>query len=252
MLFYPVPFGADFFSIPTLCGIEGEDVYFSGDMGQRLNGWFWRNPDAKHLILFSHGNSGNITIRTNLAELMLRAGYSVFVYDYQGFGRSTGVPSVEAICSDVRAAYDFIVDRRFAEEGAIVSYGESLGASVASYLSTVRGVSGLILQSGFASLKRIAVETMPLLRLYPDMLFPKPNLDSCAVLSREHPPALIIHGELDQVIPLKHSLDLHELAVGSKRLLRLPLTAHADIFATAAEDFGRELKAFRDELLILE
>ncbi len=242
MLFYPVPFGTDVEAVPVLEGIEGEDVYFHGDMGQRLNGWFWRNPEAKFVFLFSHGNSGNITIRDKTARLMLMAGGSVFVYDYQGFGRSTGNPSVEGICSDARGAYDYLVQREGVSPDSIIAYGESLGAAVSSYLTTVRPVRSFVLQSGFASLHRIAYETFPLLRVYPDFLFPKPTLDSQSVLSRRHPPVLLIHGELDSVIPVQHSVDMFNASVGEKRLLKLPNSAHADICQTSPEPYVSALK----------
>ncbi|MBX9693825.1 MAG: lysophospholipase, partial [Cyanobacteria bacterium] len=195
------------------------------------------------VFLFSHGNSGNISIRDKMARLMLLTGASVFVYDYQGFGRSTGIPSIEGICSDARGAYDYLVQNGTSQD-SIIAYGESLGAAVSSYLTTVRRVRSLVLQSGFASLQRIAHETFPLLRLYPEFLFPKPTLDSQSVLSRNHPPVLLIHGELDSVVPLQHSIDMFNASIGQKTLLKLPHAAHSDISQTSADLYLDALKTF--------
>src|SRR5206468_3134820 len=107
----------------------------------------------------------------HITRLMLLAGYSVLVYDYQGFGRSSGRPSVDGILSDGAAAFDYLVKERGIDPHRIVLYGESLGVSVAAHLSTIRDCGGLVLQSGFASLSRIACKHFPFLRIYPTALF---------------------------------------------------------------------------------
>lgn len=244
LLFFPTRFPRDHTGVPALEEISGEDIYFKGDMGQRLNAWYWRRPDSKFVVIFNHGNSGNITIRENLSRLMLRSNCSVFVYDYQGFGRSDGRPSVKGICSDGRAAFDHLVNEMgFAPEN-ILLYGESLGASVACHVSTQRTPAGLVLQSGFASLRRISLEHYPFLHIYPPALFPKPALDNISIVRKLEVPLLLIHGELDRVIPVKHSIDMYEAAACRKHFLRLPATAHADIFSTASEDYVRTLTEF--------
>ncbi len=244
LLFFPARFPRDWEGIPCLEGIDGEDVFFTGENNQRLNGWYFEKPDSDFVILFNHGNSGNLTIRHHMSRLMIKAGYSVFVYDYQGFGRSTGLPTVDGICSDGLAAYDYLVKQRGIEPERIILYGESLGAAVATYLSTLRQCSGLVLQSGFASLRRVATEHFPLLRIYPAGLFPLPPLDSLSTLEKSDVPLLLIHGKLDRVIPVRHSHDMHRAAGGIKRFLLLPGTAHGDIWTTAEDEYIEELSGF--------
>ncbi len=244
LMFFPVSFPDSVTEVPSLEGIVGKEYFFKGKSGQSIHGWHWHNPKAKYTFLFSHGNSGNLTIRLETSRHLLNAGASVFVYDYQGFGKSTGSPSVEGICEDAETAHDFLVRDLGLKESDILLYGESLGAAVSTYLSTVRECSGIVMQSGFSSLKRIAREHFPLLSLYPDLLFPRPPLDSLKVLQSPHPPVLIIHGEQDTVISVDHSQELYEGAVGRKRLLRLPLSSHADVWASAGEECNRALTGF--------
>jgi len=244
MLFFPARFPRDFPGLPNLEGIAGEDVFFKGEKGQTLNGWYFNKPDSEYVILFNHGNSGNLTIRHHISRLMVRAGYSVFVYDYQGFGRSTGRPTIDGICSDGAAAFDYLVNERGIDPRNIILYGESLGVSVAAHLSTVRQCSGMILQSGFASLTRIAHTHFPLLRIYPNSLFPQPALDNIAILKNSTMPLLIIHGELDRVIPVKHADDLFEAHGGSKKFVRLKGTAHGDVWSTAEQEYLEALLEF--------
>lgn len=246
LMFFPVAFPESVTEVPTLEGIAGQEYFFEGGLGQTIHGWYWRNPGARHTFLFSHGNSGNLTIRLETSRHLLNSGASVFVYDYQGFGKSTGSPSVEGICDDAQSAYDFLVNSIGLNESDILLYGESLGAAVSTYLSSVRECSGIVLQSGFSSLKRIAREHFPFLGLYPDLLFPKPPLDSLSVLKNPHPPVLIIHGEQDTVIPVGHSVELYEGAVGRKQLLKLPLSSHADVWSSASEECNRALTGFID------
>lgn len=248
LLFYPVPFPRDYEGIPTLEGIEGQDVWFESGAGQKIHGFFWRNPRAQFVVQFNHGNSGNITIRHFLARLLTLAGCSVLVYDYQGFGKSSGKPTVDRICSDGVAAYDYLVNTAGFKPEQVILYGESLGAAVATHVSTVRPAAGIILQSGFASLRRIAVESFPFLSVYPSALFPMPTLDSLSILSRPHPPVLFIHGDLDQVIPVHHSVDMYAAAVGKKTFLRLPQTGHGDISSSAPDQYVEAVTKFIGEL----
>lgn len=248
LLFFPVPFPRDYDGIPNLEGIAGEEVFFDNASGQRLHGFFWRNPRARFVVLFNHGNSGNVTIRHFLARLLTVAGCSVLVYDYQGFGKSTGKPTVEGICTDGTAAYDYLVGPAGVHPEQVIIYGESLGAAVATHVSTVRTASGIILQSGFASLRRIAVESFPFLKVYPDSLFPRPTLDSLTILTRPHPPVLFIHGDLDQVIPVHHTVDMYAAAVGKKTFLRLPQTGHGDISSSAPDQYVEAVVEFIREL----
>lgn len=242
MLFFPTRFPLDWQENPFVDTVRAEDVYFDGTMGQKLHGWYFQKPGATFTVLLSHGNSGNITIRDRICEIILGASCSVFVYDYQGFGRSSGKPSVEGVCNDAEAAYDCLTSELGIDAGQVILYGESLGAAVSTYLSSKRPCAGIILQSGFASLKRIAGEHFPLLNIYPGALFPKPPLDSVAVLKMPHPPLLLIHGEFDPVINVRHSRALYEAAVSEKTFLSLPNTSHADIWATAKSEVTAAIK----------
>lgn len=248
LLFFPARFPVDFPGLPTLEGIAGEDIFFQGDKGQKLNGWYFHKPDSEYVILFNHGNSGNLTIRHHISRLMILAGYSVFVYDYQGFGRSSGRPTIDGIVSDGAAAYDYLVNERGVDPGKIILYGESLGVSVAAHLSTIRECQGLILQSGFASLTRIARTHFPLLHIYPPSLFPQPALDNMRILQSSSLPLLIIHGELDKVIPVQHAADLYQAHAGMKKFVRLPGTAHGDVWSTAEREYLEALLEFPQTL----
>lgn len=243
-LFHPEPYPANDYVIPRFNGISGKNVFFAGTVGRQLHGLFYRHPSSSLTILFNHGNAGNVTNRIGLIELLLKAGASVFIYDYQGYGLSEGKPSVHGICQDALAAFDYLTNEEKIEPDSIVLYGESLGAAVAAHLSTKRPCRALILQSAFSSLRTIALEVLPYLAIYPHWLFPQPSLDTLAILRRKHPPLLIIHGKFDQVVLFHHAEQLFEGAIEPKQILALSNTAHGDINITAPDEYVTTIRHF--------
>ena len=233
---------------PPLSGVIGENVFFPSANGKMLNGWYYDNHDAKYTVLFSHGNGGNVSVRTDLVQLLLQANCSVFIYDYEGYGESLGRPTVEGICQDGVGAYKYLTTIRGVEPQSLVIYGESLGAAVSAYLTTKYECKALILQSGFVSLRRIASELFPLMQIYPTWLYPDPPLDTASILASKHPPLLLMHGRHDTLIPYAHAEYLYNCAVGPKKLVALPSAGHANIFSTDATLYTDEITKFLTSL----
>lgn len=244
LLFRPDILPEDLGDAPIIDGIAGRDINFRARNGKVLHGWFFSNRASRYLIHFSHGNAGNIVDRTDLVRLLLKAGASVFIYDYQGYGKSEGRPDLPDVCHDAEAAYDYLVKEEEISPDRIVLYGESLGASVACYLSSQRACAGLIMQSGFSSLRRIAGEEYPFLRWYPRWLYPVPPLDSIEILKKPHPPVLIAHGVHDIVIPYQHGEELFDEAIEPKFFVKLSDCAHSDIASVAPDQYIEEIRQF--------
>src|SRR6516164_9517845 len=102
MLFYPDKQGyqitSDLDYLEKQYQVRCEDVKIPTANGQTLNGWLFRLPSSKKIALVSHGNAGNICYRLPLAATLLAAGVSVLLYDYEGYGESSGKPSLVNIC----------------------------------------------------------------------------------------------------------------------------------------------------------
>ena len=250
LLFQPTAFPEQLNGkLPRAMDIEPEELYFNsfGDLDSKetLHGWYFQHPnnDAP-LVIFSHGNSGNLTIRAPLFQVLLESGASVFIYDYRGFGKSTGSPTVEGVYQDGLAAYDFVVSKFALQADQVFLYGESLGAAVSSYIASKRKSAGLVLQSGFSSLRNIGGERVRALKLYPSWLFPMPGTSSRDILAAEHPPLLIIHGKLDKSVAFHHAQALYDCASQPKQLLTLPASGHSDLVATAKDTLKENLTAF--------
>jgi hypothetical protein len=229
-------------------GAVAESVTFASASGKTIRGWFYVKPKAKFTILFSHGNGGNISYRTDIVELLNKAGPSVLIYDYEGYGASDGKPSLSGICEDGLGAYKFLIETKKVKPEQIILYGESLGAAVTTYLAERVVCRAIILQSGFASLRRIATERYPILSIYPESFFPEPTLNNLEILSNAHPPLLIIHGRKDTVVPCTHADSLYQHALDPKKIVVFPESGHSNFYTTAPEKFVETIRLFIGEL----
>ncbi|HEY9685031.1 MAG TPA: alpha/beta fold hydrolase [Drouetiella sp.] len=223
-----------------------DDVYFKAIDGKKLHGWFFQGTNSK-VIMVNHGKTGNITDLERLMFMLLDTGASVFIYDYRGFGRSEGSPSLKVICEDGIKAYEWLVQEKQTAPGDIVAYGESLGGVVACFLAEQTELGGLILQSAFSSLRKISIENMSVLKYFPQSLFPIYGNNS-VTLSRFQKPVLILHGALDQDISIQHSHDLHDAATSNKEFVILPNTLHDEIDEKDHVLFVTTVKTFLDTL----
>ncbi len=237
--------------LSSLDGLKIEDVYFTSNNGKRLNGWFIGLPGSARVVLFNHGNAGNLTHRVAKLQTLLSLGLSVFIYDYQGYGRSEGNPSLAGIIDDATAAFGYLCETKHYSDKQIIIYGESIGAGVAGCLSKARAGAALILESPFISLEYVAKEKLPILKMYPNFLFPSPHLDNLDAVKSPHPPLLIIAGEKDTLIPARHGELLFEQALNPKMLSLLPANAHNDIGILDAQAYLQCLKKFLQDYKLI-
>lgn len=221
-----------------------EDVFFNAVDGSKLHGWFFQGTEKK-VIIVNHGKTGNITDLERLMFALLDTGASVFIYDYRGFGRSEGSPSLKVICEDGLKAYQWLVEQKKFPAEDIIAYGESLGGIVACHLAERTDVGGLILQSAFSSLRQISIENMAVLKYFPDALFPIYG-KNLATVSKFDKPILMLHGALDQDIDIHHSHDLLAAAApaADKEFVILPNTLHDEIDEKDCNLFTSTVKAF--------
>jgi fermentation-respiration switch protein FrsA (DUF1100 family) len=227
VLFEPLRFPQGDWSMSWLDGLEYEDVSFLTSGGHRLHGWLFPRDDAKVTVVVHHGNTGNIADLGVLIKLLSSTQANVFVYDYRGYGKSESSPSVAGICEDGLAAHDFIVNSL--ADTPIVQYGESLGGAVACYVSLRRSSAGLILQSAFSDIRRIAIESYPIFRIWPRALFARPYFDNIAAVAMFRAPLLLVHGKKDIDVQWSHANALFNAANEPKHLEMLPNTAHSEI-----------------------
>jgi len=222
-------------------GLGQEEVYFTSSDGTALHGWLVRHPNPRAVVLYSHGNGGNVTHRAQTLRLLRdRIGVTVMAYDYRGYGRSDGSPDEAGILSDARAARAELARRTGTREADIVLMGRSLGGGVAVDLAAADGARGLILESTFTSLTAAADANtgwMPVSSIMSN------HFDSLSKIGRYRGPLLQSHGDADRVIPFTQGEQLFAAASGPKRFVRIHGGDHND---PQTEEYYTELIRFLD------
>jgi len=203
-----------------------EDAWFDSSDGVHLHGWFAKAREPRAIVLYCHGNAGNVTHRRDTLWLFrdeLRC--SVLVFDYRGYGRSGGKPTEEGVLADARAARKWLAARAGILEAEIVLIGHSLGGGVAVDLAAPDGARGLILENSFTSLPDVAFSHMPVLHF---RLLMHSRLDSLAKLPRYRGPLLVKHGDADETVPYQSGTKLFAAANEPKQFITIPGFRHDD------------------------
>ncbi len=200
-----------------------QDVWFTASDHTKLHGWYCPCPTARATILIAHGNAGNVATRAPwLRYLQETAGVNTFMFDYRGYGRSEGIPTVEGVLLDARAARAQLRQMAGVQDHEMVLMGESLGGAVVVELAAESAPRGLILQSTFSSLRDVAAVHFP----WAAGLVPVDKLNATTRIQQYQGPLLQSHGTADGTIPLGLAEKLFQAANEPKTLYRVPGADH--------------------------
>ena len=234
-------------------GCKYQAVNFEDSSGKDLHGLFFKKSVADNgIVIVSHGNGGNMLYRCDLVpHLVADTRCSVLMYDYEGYGGSTGKPSVKGILRDGVAAFDYAVNKLGYKPEQVILYGESLGCAVTCFIGTQRKPRAMILQSGFRSLPAVARDVVRVLKIVPGAVLPVPRLNNEKILQGEHAPVLIMHGKQDELIPFSHGETMFNKASEPKTFVALEHSGHNNTYKADAETFDRGIKDFVDKLPVI-
>lgn len=203
-----------------------EDAFFQAADGTELHGWYLPHSTPRAIVLFAHGNGGNVTSYADfLGDLRARQQVAVLGFDYRGYGRSSGTPSEEGLILDARAARRWLARRTGFAEQDIVLMGHSLGGGVVTQLAARDGARALVLVSTFTSLPDVGADHLPWLSPRAVMVN---RFDSLQAIRSYSGPVLISHGDADGLIPLRHAQALYAAAPGPKQLVTIAGGRHND------------------------
>ena len=220
-----------------------EDAWFQAADGTKLHGWFLPHEKPRAVVLFCHGNEGNVALwRANFGLLHDLAGVAVLGFDYRGYGRSEGVPSEAGIFADGRAARAWLAHRVGIPESQIVLMGRSLGGAVAIDLAAKDAPRALVVESTFTSAPELAGSIVPWLPLRYLM---RTELNSIAKIKNYHGPFLQSHGDEDRLVPFAMGKRLFAAANEPKRFVTIPHGGHND---PQSEKYFAELREFLERL----
>lgn len=229
---------------PSAIQLSYRDVTFSAEDGTRLTGWYIPAESSKGVILFCHGNAGNISHRLDTIDLFHRLGYSTFIFDYRGYGKSEGSPSEGGTYQDVEAAWNYLVRTEGIANTAIIIFGRSLGSSIGAWLASREQPAACILESSFTSAKDVAATLYPYL---PVSILCRYKYDSVQALKTARCPLLFIHSTDDEIIPFRLGRRLFEAAPEPKTFLEIEGDHNAG-FLLSSKKYEAGIRTFLDSL----
>jgi uncharacterized protein len=226
-MFYPDPYPVGYWN-PDTFAVRPRDVHFTAPDGVPLHGWHFPASEAgAPLLIWFHGNGGNLTARAEVAAEFARRGISVFVFDYRGYGKSGGRPTENGLYRDSLAAFDVALSSLGADPPRIILYGESLGGPYAAYVGSERpGACCIVIENSFPSTSSIA-RTIPVYA--PLAFFVRGSLPTTRFVEKAALPLLVMHGRRDTVIPYRLGVEVYEAYGGPKEFFTSESAGHAEI-----------------------
>lgn len=212
--------------------------------GEQLAAWTLTAPRPKAVVLYFHGNGGNLSIWTPILVGVQQQGYDVRAIDYRGYGASSGRASERGLYRDVDAALEW--NAGAARAGVpVVYWGRSLGTAMAAYAASRRKPDGLILEAGFVDARSLLRASPPLaiLGLFSSYRFPTARYASAARC-----PVLVIHGDRDRVIPFQNGRALFDALPEPKQFMTVPGGDHNDTRPADATSYWTAIDAFVQRL----
>lgn len=209
---------------PLTARIPFEDVYLTAADGVKINGWFIDHKHANKVILYFHGNGGNLSHRVDIIRLLRALPADLFLIDYHGYGNSEGVPSEKNLYLDAEAAYRYLIEEKRYLPSQIIVMGSSLGGAVATHLAANKRVGGLILQRTFTSAPAMAGR-MNFFYRWP-IVWIRSKFNTLKEIVKVTDPVFIVHSKKDEMIPYQMSVRIFEKANQPKKLLLLEKGRH--------------------------
>ncbi|MCU7960502.1 MAG: alpha/beta hydrolase [gamma proteobacterium symbiont of Bathyaustriella thionipta] len=199
MVFFPT---ADVQQTPAELGLAYEDVHLSTADGVTLHAWYVPAANSKKVVLFFHGNAGNITHRGESIDIFHNLGWSVFIVDYRGYGSSEGSPDEPGLYQDARAAWQFLMQKKHYAHDDIIVFGRSLGGVVAAQLAYEVQPRHLILESTLSSARDMADRILPGISR---LLFSRYEFATSEKLAGIRSRILMLHSPDDEMIPFEQA-----------------------------------------------
>ncbi|KYG64477.1 phospholipase [Bdellovibrio bacteriovorus] len=244
---------------PAKIKMQPEDVFLKTQSGNTIHGWYFPATtvtESKGTLLFFHGNAENLTSHFLMFHWLPAKGYNYFIFDYPGYGLSTGKPSPESTVEAGMAAAEWLHLKK--DSRPLIIYGHSLGGIVA--LRTVEEIKNevpirnVIIEASFSSYQQMARNvlsrrwfTWPLQPIsyvvISDNYAPKSLADISPL------PLLFIHGADDYAVELKNSEKMFAAARSPKEFWVIPGGHHGDLYELRNGELRDQLLAYLSKTL---
>lgn len=239
-MYYPDP---ELILSPAAIGLTYENVILKPESKVEIHGWWIPAEESRGTILFCHGNGGNISHRLESIRIFHQMELDVFIFDYRGYGKSTGSPSEKGTYQDAAAAYNYLQKIRMIKPEKIIIFGRSLGGAIAIDLAAKKEAAALICESSFTSAADMGKIIFPFL---PVRLFIFDKYDSISKVGIISTPKLFIHSREDNVVPFRQGEMLYQRASPPKDFLEIRgdhgngFFESEDIYCRRIDDFIKQ------------
>jgi fermentation-respiration switch protein FrsA (DUF1100 family) len=203
---------------PGDMGLEYENVSLSTPDGELLHGWYVPAAGSRGMVLFFHGNAGNISHRLDSIRVFHKLGLDVMIIDYRGYGQSSGKASEQGTYLDAQAAWSFLVDERSIPAARIIVFGRSLGGAIGAWLGSQHTPAAVIIESSFTSGVDMARRLYPFL---PVRLITRIRYPVKEYASRLDCPVLVVHSRDDEIIPFEMGKSIYAAVKPRKSFLEI-------------------------------
>ena len=222
-----------------------EEARFKSADGVNLFGWYVESRESNGVLLWCHGNAGNIIHRLENLAYLYRVGLSVFIFDYRGYGRSEGRPSEEGLYQDAFAAYGYVTRTRAVRADRLVLFGRSLGAAVAGTVASQRPSAGIILESPFPSVESVARAQFGV----PAHWLLQSRFRLIDRLRDIHVPVLVVHGDRDDIVPIDLGRQVYDAAREPKSFYVVQGADHNNTHVVGGKPYLLRFRSFVDEVV---
>ena len=237
MLFYPV---REITITPKHIGLDFEDIMLTTKDNVNIAAWYIPSTSERGVVLFCHGDAGNISHRLDSIRIFHDLNLSVFIFDYRGYGNSEGSPTEEGTYLDAEAALDYLIKIKHIHHDQIIFFGRSLGGAIVSEIALRHKAGALIIESGFTSVPDLGRKYYPFL---PVKLLSRYSYTTASKVSKISIPKLFIHSPHDEIIPFGHGRYLYENASFPKEFLEIR-GGHNDGFLVSGDVYIDGLNRF--------
>ena len=228
---------------PSDFGLPAEELWVTTRDGVVLHGW-WINSSSEAVVVWYHGNAGNIADRLDNARWFVDTlDVGIVLVDYRGYGQSDGTPSEAGVYLDGLAIYDEVRQRGVGADD-VVLFGRSLGAAVALEVASERSARAVVLEAAFSSVPALARSHY----WFVPRAAVRTRMDNVSKIGALDLPMLLLHGDRDAVVPLDHARRLRAAAGDRVRLHVIAGAGHNDTYLVGGEPYDEAWRAFLNDV----
>lgn len=242
LLYLPNIAGTLVTTTPAMIGARFDDLRIPTSDGVTLHAWLVPAADSDRVVLFCHGNAGNISHRLDSIRIFHQLGLDVLIFDYRGYGLSDGRPSEAGTYLDVEAAWSYLVDERGYDPDTVILFGRSMGAAIAAHLAGRVQPGALILESAFTSAPDLAARYYWYL---PVRLLSRFSYATVDYVGAVRAPTLVVHSPGDEIVPVEHGRRIFERANEPKTFLEIIGDHNTGFFMSGAR-YSNGVRQFVD------